>query len=443
MPLNIAILGAGPAGLTLALALSRRQDDVLLTIFERGPSHFEAPAYNPDRSYTIDITGHGIKAAKYVNMVDRFDAELIKFKGVCFYGFPFPEWLWDGKTSSTGWTGSRGDICRALLKELVSRMGSNSSNIHFNSNVTSVKVTTGSVTVDHSGDGLQTTKTYEFDLIVGSDGGGSMVRNEMLISIPEFTVHSYSMENYSRMIHLDKNVNNLDPGYLYIMGLPRRQVVRVAGAINSEKGRDEAPPKWFCQVGTVGNPVYASVEEAKQHIGADYPSILNYVSDQSLRDFSTRECIPTGKSKVCSSFVGGRVVLLGDSAAPFPPIGQGVNAATEGAMVLDQCIGRALASTSYSREDALFIAAREYDRLWSKETNAITIIAQQYDFSKPFSIICRGLIYIMFGCSTLANSKKENMSYSDALWRQKTFERLLILTAVLLVTLIIITNLNF
>jgi len=112
--------------------------------------------------------------------------------------------------------------------------------------------------------------------------------------------------------------------------------------------------------------------------------------------------------------------------------------------VLDQCIGRALTSTTTTnREDTLIIAAKEYDRLWSKETNAIRIIAQQYDFSNPLSIICRGCIYMMFGCSTLANSKKENMSYSDALWRQKTFERLLILTAVLPVTLLIITNLNF
>mmetsp|Transcript_25268 Transcript_25268/g.36218 ORF Transcript_25268/g.36218 Transcript_25268/m.36218 type:complete len:129 (-) Transcript_25268:77-463(-) len=92
-------------------------------------------------------------------------------------------------------------------------------------------------------------------------------------------------------------------------------------------------------------------------------------------------------------------------------------------MVLDQCIGPTLTSTTSSREDALIITAKEYARLWSKETNVIRIIAQQNDFSNPVSIICRGCIYMMFGCSTLDNSKKENMSYSDALWRQKNVRK--------------------
>jgi len=56
---KIAIIGAGPAGLTCGLALARRGIDI--NIFERGPNHLEAATYNPNRSYTIDITGHGKK----------------------------------------------------------------------------------------------------------------------------------------------------------------------------------------------------------------------------------------------------------------------------------------------------------------------------------------------------------------------------------------------
>jgi choline dehydrogenase-like flavoprotein len=59
-PLKIAIIGAGPAGLTCGLALARRGIDI--TIVERGANHLETATYNPNRSYTIDITGHGKKA---------------------------------------------------------------------------------------------------------------------------------------------------------------------------------------------------------------------------------------------------------------------------------------------------------------------------------------------------------------------------------------------
>ena len=115
-PLKIAIIGAGPAGLTCGLALARRGIDI--TIAERGDNHLEAATYNPNRSYTIDITGHGKKAADHVGATKRFDQELIRFRGI---KYALPAWTnrAPNKTMTEaylgqGWTGSRGDICRAL-----------------------------------------------------------------------------------------------------------------------------------------------------------------------------------------------------------------------------------------------------------------------------------------------------------------------------------------
>ncbi len=71
-PLRMAIVGAGPAGLVLALALARRTE-IAVTVFDRLPSHLAAETYNPDRSYTIDITGHGIRALKYIGSIARMD----------------------------------------------------------------------------------------------------------------------------------------------------------------------------------------------------------------------------------------------------------------------------------------------------------------------------------------------------------------------------------
>lgn len=107
---SVAIIGAGPAGLALALALARRGQGS--TVYDRAEDHDTAPRYNPDRSYTIDITGHGARALRYLDVTARFDKELIKFAGIraVFLNKDEP---WEGP----GWTGSRGDICRTLMAE--------------------------------------------------------------------------------------------------------------------------------------------------------------------------------------------------------------------------------------------------------------------------------------------------------------------------------------
>lgn len=57
-----------------------------ITIFEEESSWLsQTQKFNPDRSYTIDITGHGYTAIKYANLVDAFDAGMIPFKGINFY----------------------------------------------------------------------------------------------------------------------------------------------------------------------------------------------------------------------------------------------------------------------------------------------------------------------------------------------------------------------
>ena len=77
----IAIVGAGPAGLTLALALAVRRS-LHVDVFERAADHRSSATFNPDRSYTIDITGHGLKAARYVGLTRKLDDSLIPFLGI-------------------------------------------------------------------------------------------------------------------------------------------------------------------------------------------------------------------------------------------------------------------------------------------------------------------------------------------------------------------------
>src|SRR6185436_6120622 len=90
----------------LAIALARR--GMGTTLFERDVQPEIAPRFNPDRSYTIDISGHGLKALRHIDACSYFDDRMIRFKGLRIPGGRTEEWR------LPGWTGSRGDILRAL-----------------------------------------------------------------------------------------------------------------------------------------------------------------------------------------------------------------------------------------------------------------------------------------------------------------------------------------
>jgi 2-polyprenyl-6-methoxyphenol hydroxylase-like FAD-dependent oxidoreductase len=79
-----APLVASPGGLTAAIALARR--GVRTTVFERDAHPEHTPRFNPDRSYAIDITGHGLRALRHIDALTHFDADMIQFRGIRFRG---------------------------------------------------------------------------------------------------------------------------------------------------------------------------------------------------------------------------------------------------------------------------------------------------------------------------------------------------------------------
>ena len=207
--------------------------------------------------------------------------------------------------------------------------------LEFDCRVIAVDVETGIVTFDAGSNA----PTRAFDFIIGGDGAGSVVRKAMREQVPGFTVETRSFPNYCTMIELDRVGDDMDPHYLH--GLSVRPFC-VAGAIKADAGSD----------GHAGSAPWARRPSRRSphrkrrgsSFGMRVPRVLELTSDEKIAAFAERTCYHIGQTLTCSQLHGGKAVLLGDAAAAFPPIGQGVNAAMESAMVLDLCIGETGAS---------------------------------------------------------------------------------------------------
>ena len=409
-PQQIAIIGGGPAGLVAAAALARR--GIRTTVLERDADPEVAPRFNPDRSYTIDITGHGLRALRHIDATAYFDARLLPFKGIQRDGQVLAAW------SKPGWTGARGDIVRALMARI--RDGYDAHvDFRFGCRVSAVDVQTGALTWE-SPDGR--TETGRFGLVVGADGAGSTVRQAMEHQVDGFAVETKALPNWVTMIELDRVDGRLDPRYLQALSIRH---FYVAGAIPGDDGPQT--PRWFCAIGSRRRQVLSSAEEARELLRRTCPQILELTSDDAVAAFARRPCHHVGQKLTCSRLHAGRCVLLGDAGGPFPPIGQGVNAAMESATVLDRCIGEAGARPAH-----LLDAAAAYDAAWKPEADAVSWISERFLFGDTLNTL-RSLVTMALGVNIADRAKRDDMSYSDVrrkamrlgpLWSQPARQRI-------------------
>ena len=178
---TIAIVGAGPSGLTSAICFARR--GIKSIVFESAPNQLDAPTYNPNRSYAIDITGHGLKAIRYIDAVERFDASMTRFKGIKINGVVRDPW------NDIGWIGSRGDIVNTLIRQIQDEF-SDLVTIEFNRRVSYCDVFSGELKLENCGseqtESNTSIRSQHFDLIIAADGNGSNMRDFAVVQDPEY-----------------------------------------------------------------------------------------------------------------------------------------------------------------------------------------------------------------------------------------------------------------
>ena len=151
----------------------------------------------------------------------------------------------------------------------------------------------------------------------------------------------------------------------------------------------------------------ASAADARGYLRRHCPRVLDLASEESVAAFATRTSYHIGQKLTCSQLHGGRAVLLGDAAGPFPPIGQGVNAAMEAATELDRCIG-----AEHADAGALARAASRYDAAWKPELDAVSWISEKMLFENRLHTL-RANITMRTHRNVIGQAKSSRSSYSE------------------------------
>lgn len=176
---KIIIVGAGLAGSLLAIQMANRGFEVAL--YERRPD-MRTVDISAGRSINLALSDRGIAALKRVGMDDYIMAEAVPMPGRLIHGL-------SGETNFQPYSGregeninsiSRGGLNRALMDK-AEALGN--VKIFFNKRCETVDFDRAEAVFHDEITGESTTATG--DVIIGTDGANSAVRNEMMHIAPK------------------------------------------------------------------------------------------------------------------------------------------------------------------------------------------------------------------------------------------------------------------
>lgn len=340
---RIAIVGGGPAGLTMGLLLHKH--NVPFTIFESRQKPTEEELAKP--SGMLDLhEDSGLAVIRESGLYDDF----LPLIGECTEDFIIADRNGTILHNANGNEGSRPEISRNnLTKLLLSNIPTES--IRWGHKLVSA---TRAASSSHETElDFGTHRKQIYDLVVGADGAWSKVRNLLTDTKPHYT----GMQNITVTI---KNITQKYPHLAELVGSGsfsslgnKHAVISQRGPIDSSRlylwlslpnenfatasGLAGRPATWAKKkllgdntlLGTFGDPIKELVATACDEESADNPG--------ASLDIRALYALPHGSSWEHKS----GVTLIGDAAHLMLPNGEGVNFAMLDSLRLSQAIVKA------------------------------------------------------------------------------------------------------
>jgi kynurenine 3-monooxygenase len=325
---RFVLIGSGLAGGLLAAYLGRRRYEV--DLFERRADPREGNLVG-GRSINLAISTRGIHALEQIGIADEALRHAIPMRGRMIHDksgvLHFAPYDVDPKKCINS-------IGRAALNATVIEAAQRYSNVrvHFNHKCTDVDIDSAVAHLETANCAV----TARGDAVIGVDGAFSVVRKSMQNEIDKFQYdESYLAHGYKELTippgsdgswRMEKNALHIWPRKSFMMiALPNPDRSFTCTLFWEFEG-----PRSFAAMKT-DDDVRRFFEEEFPDALPLMPSLLDDFRNNPTGSLVTIRCAPW--------FYRDKVCLLGDAAhAVVPFYGQGMNAAFEDCVVLDECL---------------------------------------------------------------------------------------------------------
>jgi kynurenine 3-monooxygenase len=326
---KVAIIGAGPSGLLLAHYLWRRGEKYQVDIYERRNDP-RIVSFSKSRTYPLSLNERGMSALRKIEGLE----EAVKAISVEMTGTVFHQK--NGKTRFTPrnkplTTLDRTNLAIALLKS--TEKYDHRLNLHFNYQCTSVDFAAKQVKLQ-----LETQEdfTVDYDLLVGADGSGSVVREHFLATENFECIQKYYPTDY-KSIYLDsseKLETNLKPDNIHTWRLNDGTLMVALHQVDGTLSGSINFPREKNQIAG-----FSTKQEVLQYFQENFPEIGHLMTQEDAEDFLNKPISRILTVRCNRYHQGDGVLLIGDAAhAVSSSIGQGCNAALEDVVVFDNLL---------------------------------------------------------------------------------------------------------
>ena len=328
MPAKFVLIGSGLAGGLLAAYLGRRGYDV--DLYERRADPREGNIVG-GRSINLAISTRGIHALEQIGIADKALRHAIPMRGRMIHdksgALHFAPYDVDPKKCINS-------IGRASLNAAVIEAAKRYPNVrvHFNHKCTDVDLAKAVCHLETETGKL----TVRGDAVIGVDGAFSAVRASMQRNIDNFQYdENYLAHGYKELTipPAADGSSRLQKNALHIW--PRKSFMMIA--LPNPDGSFTCTLFWEFE----GRRSFATTktdDDVRRFFGEEFPDAVPLMPSL-LEDFRNN---PTGSLvtiRCAPWYYCDRICLLGDAAhAVVPFYGQGMNAAFEDCVVLDECV---------------------------------------------------------------------------------------------------------
>jgi kynurenine 3-monooxygenase len=323
---RIAIIGGGPAGSLLAILLARR--GLAPVVVERG-RRFSYSAPRGGRSINLALAARGIAALRHARIDAQVAKLLIPMRGRMVHDLAGAQrFLPYGQRESE----EIYSVSRATLNTLLYELAAQRHGVEYRFGEQCVGVEADGAPLIDAGAGP---RRLEADVVLAADGAGSEVRRALvargaITAREELLDHGYkelTLAARGGEFALSPNALHIWPrGGFMLIGLPNPDRTFTATLFLPNRGDPS-----FASVG----PAQARAFFEREFADAVplIPKLERDYAEHPVGLLGTVHCRPW-------SFAN-RVLLVGDAAHAIVPFhGQGMNAAFEDCVVLDELIGR-------------------------------------------------------------------------------------------------------